>query len=396
MPKTIQKDNKLKSANFDLIVGIPSLNEADNISFVTEQVDAGLRKYFPGTRSLIVNVDNHSPDNTKRVFLGTHTVTPKKYVTTPSGVVGKGNNFNNLFLEVQRVNARAVLVVDADLKSITPDWVKKMLMPVLEGIDYVLPLYSRNEYDGTITNLVCFPILYGLLGYNIRQPIAGDFAFSRALNDYWLEQKWQYTTCQFGIDIFMTLHAIFGGFKLGQVYLGSKVHKPSAPKLNVMFAEVITTLFKTILNKKEFWMNTRAIHAIPLINKGTVMHPQGMPIDYKSIKATALREYKKCYNLIKLYLSPQLFALVDKYVRQNKMKVNKRMWQRIVFDILVAYDKSGYKSDVINAFKALYFVRVASYIHYTLDLDYRESEKAILELAQLFRQNKHKFISAIK
>ena len=31
----------------DIIVGIPSLNEADNIAFVTKQLARGLMEYFP-------------------------------------------------------------------------------------------------------------------------------------------------------------------------------------------------------------------------------------------------------------------------------------------------------------------------------------------------------------
>ena len=41
-PKLIP--DKVKQA--DIIVGIPSYNEADSIGFVVEQVDKGLQKYF--------------------------------------------------------------------------------------------------------------------------------------------------------------------------------------------------------------------------------------------------------------------------------------------------------------------------------------------------------------
>ena len=76
----------------DIIVGIPSFNEADTISFVVKQVDLGLQKYFKNSKSVIINVDNNSPDNTKQVFLKTKTKTPKLYISTPPGVTGKGNN----------------------------------------------------------------------------------------------------------------------------------------------------------------------------------------------------------------------------------------------------------------------------------------------------------------
>ena len=48
----------------DLVIGIPSYNEADNISYVVEKCSEGLCRYFPDMKSVIINVDNNSPDNT--------------------------------------------------------------------------------------------------------------------------------------------------------------------------------------------------------------------------------------------------------------------------------------------------------------------------------------------
>lgn len=153
----------------DLAVGIPSYNEADSIGFVVKQVDLGLKKHFPKIKSVIINADNHSLDNTKEVFIKTKTTTHKIYTSTPPGVTGKGNNFYNLFGEVVNLKAKALVMVDADLKSITDKWIKKFATPILKkNYDYVTPLYARHEYDGTITNNICYPLIYGLLGKDIR------------------------------------------------------------------------------------------------------------------------------------------------------------------------------------------------------------------------------------
>ena len=106
----------------DIIVGIPSYNEADNIAFVARQLSLGLSKYFPSLSAAIINVDNNSSDGTREAFLGAETgKILKKYISTEKGIVGKGNNFRNLFIEVERLKAKAIVVVDADLLSITPE-----------------------------------------------------------------------------------------------------------------------------------------------------------------------------------------------------------------------------------------------------------------------------------
>ncbi|MFQ5729910.1 MAG: glycosyltransferase, partial [Waddliaceae bacterium] len=149
---------KIKSA--DLIVGIPSYNESDNIAFVAEQMSKGLRKYFSKYKSVIINVDNNSPDGTKKAFLDADTKVPKIYISTPPKTTGKGNNFHNLLNEVEALDAKAVVVVDADIKSVTPEWIKSFLDPVLNNKkDFITPMYSRHEYDGTITNNICYPLV---------------------------------------------------------------------------------------------------------------------------------------------------------------------------------------------------------------------------------------------
>jgi glycosyltransferase involved in cell wall biosynthesis len=71
-----------KSKKYDVVVGIPSYNESDTISHVTEVVGEGLEEYFSDKKCIIVNVDNNSPDNTKDAFLDTKTRIEKKYIST--------------------------------------------------------------------------------------------------------------------------------------------------------------------------------------------------------------------------------------------------------------------------------------------------------------------------
>ena len=163
----------------DIVVGLASFNEADSIDYPTQQASLGLKKYYGDQTSCILNCDNHSPDDTESVFLGTETDVPKIYVTTPPDTPGKGYNFENMFRKVLELDAEVLVCLDADLLSVTPEWVKYFTDPIMAGYDMVNPIYSRHKYDGTITNSICYPLVYGLFCRNVRQPIGGDFAISR-------------------------------------------------------------------------------------------------------------------------------------------------------------------------------------------------------------------------
>lgn len=372
----------------DIVVGIPSYNEADNISFVVEQASKGLEKYFSDFKSVIVNVDNHSEDGTKQAFLGSNSEVPLKYISTHKGVTGKGNNFHNFFDYVLKVGAKAAFVVDADLKSITPEWVKKMCTPVLEGCDFVVPVYTRHKYDATITNNICYPLIYGLVGKNVRQPIAGDFAFSKSLCRYYLSRKWNNTTYQYGIDIFMTLNAIFGGFKVTQVCLGSKVHKPSAPKLGKMFVQVVYTLFSELLKNRKKWWNTKSVDNLGFTGKERLGKGQDLKIDDIIIKRTALVDYKQHRKIIKHYLTPSVFAEVDQSFLKGRIVVKPELWTRIVYDLLYMFSKGNNHLAVIKAMKSLYFGRFYTFMHQTRGWSNLEAEKEFRKQAEIFRDLK--------
>jgi glycosyltransferase involved in cell wall biosynthesis len=388
-----EKVNPQSTQSADLIIGIPSYKEADNIAFVSQICDEGLLKYFPNYKSVIINVDNNSPDDTKSEFLNAKTQVPKIYISTPPGVQGKGNNFFNLFCEAQKLKAKGIVVVDADLRSITPEWIRDLALPILDkGYDFATPLYSRNEYDGTITNMICYPLLYGLLGKDIRQPIGGEFSFSNKYVDYVLNQPWHETTRQYGIDIFMTLNAILGDFKTCKVGLGAKIHKPSAPKLGPMFTQVVDTLFKTVLSNQSQWESVKGIEELPVFGKVEFAQPQTLSVDYKEMKTTAQCGFNISQDILFSALETSVYEKIAQMYKKGKINISVSLWSQIVYDCLHAYSLNGKDLHLIEALKPLYFGRVISFIRQTLDMDYISSEKEIQRQAKYFHKNRNRLI----
>ena len=187
--KTIIEINPDQVTKADIVVGIPSYNEARSISYPTQQASIGLRKFFRDKRSAIVNCDNNSSDGTRAAFFNTDTLSPKIYLSTPPGIKGKGNNLRNLFFKAAELKAKAIVVVDADLKSITPRWIYNLGSPLFNDYGFVAPIYIRHKYDGTITNNIAYPLTRCLYGRRVRQPIGGDFGFSGELANYYLNHE---------------------------------------------------------------------------------------------------------------------------------------------------------------------------------------------------------------
>lgn len=222
-------------------VGIPSYREADSIAHVVAQADQGLVRLLGPARCVIVNVDGDSPDGTAEVFRATPTRCGKESFVCADQPGGKGRNVLRFFRYCADTGVEALATLDADVTSVTPDWIDALLTPVLDGrADQVTPLYTRSRFEGATTNHFAYPLLYGAYGRDIRQPIAGDFGLSGALVRHLLRQPVDDAVHGYGIDIFMSLHAAAGGFRQAQAPLGRKLHKPSFPKRARIFHDVVT------------------------------------------------------------------------------------------------------------------------------------------------------------
>jgi len=169
----------------DILIGIPSYNNAKTIGHVIHAVGAGIAKYFPEAKAVLINSDGGSVDGTPQIaadssfdlqsILVAHRLNTLQRISTPyHGIPGKGSAFRLIFEVAKALGVKACAVVDSDLRSITPEWIELLISPILrKGYEYVAPYYLRHKYDGTITNSIIYPLNRALYGKRIRQPIGG-------------------------------------------------------------------------------------------------------------------------------------------------------------------------------------------------------------------------------
>ena len=227
----------------DLVVGIPTRNEVATVAEVLRAIDDGVRSFLPGARCLIVNADNRSSDGTQERFASTPTTTPTRCVRTAPGVVGKGANVVDLVRVALETGARALLLVDGDVRNVAPDWIPALAAPVLEeAVDFVFPVY-RTSQGGPLTNLLCRPVVEGAFGVDIAQPIGGEFVLSRRCLDRVVASPVPEHALGYGIDIFLTTESIAGRDRTAGVRLGAKRHRPRPwHTIGPIVAEVATAL----------------------------------------------------------------------------------------------------------------------------------------------------------
>jgi len=390
----INPDN-LKEA--EVVVAIPSYNEADSISYPVTQADKGLSQYFADKKRVIINCDNNSPDNTRDVFLNTPTENPKIYISTPPGVKGKGNNFRNLFKKVLELKAKAIIVVDADLKSITPEWIKHLGEPLFNGFSYVAPLYIRHKYDGTITNNIAYPLTRAIYGRRIRQPIGGDFGFSGKLAKIYLESNlWDDYIANFGIDIWMTTLAICSRVRICQSFMGKpKIHRAKDPasQLGPMFRQVIGTIFKMMTHFDSFWLRIKYSRPTAIFGFGlgeTEMPPE-VKVDTEKLRENFHEGFDKYGEIWERILSKDVYRklLEIKDISDERFVFPVDLWARILFDIAISYRDNVIDRDLMmESLIPLYFGKTLSFVKKTKNMSIAQAEEVIEDECMVFEATK--------
>ena len=386
------RDGIARVGSADVLVGIPSFNNASTVGHVARTVAEGLRTHFPEASPVIVNADGGSKDGTSDVVASSTADVPTitgAYVGPP----GKGSAFRAIFEAATQLGVEACAVVDSDLRSITPEWIHRLVEPIKSGAaDYVTPLYARHKFDGTITNNVAYPLTRALYGLRLRQPIGGEFGFSPELARDFLDgaalggaEVWDTDVARFGIDIYMTTTALVRGKRIVQAFLGAKIHDPKDPGADLapMFTQVVGTAFRLAVANPDRWKGVRDSKPAEVVGAIEPVEPEAVNASVEILErkfAAGRAEHRTLWDEILSRPLPE--------------RIDDTTWAGIVYDFLLAAKaKPDETARYVGALVPLYFARVASFIDEAKDLDTERAEALVERQATAFEDRKEALVA---
>lgn len=373
--------------NAGVLVGIPCFNNASTVGHVVEAAAQGLAHHFPGLKGVIVASDGGSSDGTLRVVQDT--AVPQgieKVALAYQGVAGKGSAFRAVFEVARALGVVGCVVVDSDLRSITPDWIRLLAAPVVDGsYGYVAPYYTRYKYDGTITNSIAYPMTRALYGVGVRQPIGGDFGFSAGLLDHYLSQDvWESDVARFGIDVWMTTTAINEGFSVCQAQLGAKIHdaKDPAASLGPMFRQVVGTLFGLMGRYESRWKAVQGSRPAPRVGETVALEPEPIPVTVPAMIERFRGAYRSDAALWRTFVSTENLRRLETLsgLGDEEFRFPVDLWVKLVYDFAVACHRHDLDSGrVLESLTGLYYGRTAAFCRETLDVSTAQVESETIE-----------------
>jgi glucosylglycerate synthase len=355
----------------DIVVGIPTYKNGRTIAEVGRTAAEGLARFFPRRRGLLAIVDGGSSDETVAAA-SSFELPPnvRRIVTTYQGMQGKGSAVRAVFEMARTLRAQIIIVLEADLQTLTPEWLQKLAQPILlKQFALALPWYTRPLPDGAVTDLIAYPLTRMLYGLDVRQPMGGEFALSAELAAH-LNAKdvWETDVARHGFDIWLTTIAINEGIKLCQVRLGTKIDESREMllALDPTFIQAVGTLFRMVDIYRRRWPDMGEPRPAPFCSDVDIPDnsKHGLtPITLSSLADAFTAGARRYARIWKTVMLPSTRAVIKQLVERpgSAYRFPAELWARVVFDFAVVYNKGeGDPDKVVAALLPLYYARAAT------------------------------------
>lgn len=382
----------------DVVVGIPTYKHARTLAPVMRTIAEGLARDFKGLRTVITVVDGGSPDDT--MAIANQVALPptvKRIITSYQGVQGKGSAVRAIFEIARALRARAIVILEADLQSITPDWADKLARPILDNqYQFVMPHYVRPLPDGAMTDLLAYPLTRLLYGADVRQPMGGEYALSAELAQRMSGRDvWETDVARHGVDIWLSTTAINENVKTCQVRLGVKLDDSRELLLafDPTFIQAVGTLFRMVDIYKRRWQESQQTRNAPFFGNGVVSEQPRPWI--ASVSAAALSDAfisgsRRYARLWKTALTPSTRQAIKELteIPDGATRFSARLWARTVYDFVTVYNQGeGDPDKIVAALLPLYYARCATLMRETA-LEPGAVERAVQAQAKQFASEK--------
>jgi hypothetical protein len=361
-------------APVDLAVGLLTYNNVETIDGVLDVVTRGLER-LAGIRAALVVADAGSSDGTReRAAAGPvpslvveHEAPAGERVAVPfHGVPGRGAALRAAFTVSQRLRARALVLLEADAVSATPEWIERLAGPLLEDKgDFVTAAYARHRYEGTISRLVLAPLVRALYGRRLHHPFGGQQGLSARLVEHLLiHPKWSWTGADVS-DLWITGTAIADGFGVWEAWLGSHQvrSRTRAVDLPAMIAQTVGAAFIVMERHGDLWLEVRGSEPIPAVGEPAPPGVAPMTIDVELMQEAFRQGVRDLTSIWELILAPDTLAEVLALEDGGPLRFPDDLWARVVYDFALGHHYSVVHRDhLLRSLTPLYLGRTAAFV----------------------------------
>jgi glucosylglycerate synthase len=363
----------------DLIVGVPTYNNASTLGQTLLSIEASLRENFVRERAVILNVDGGSADETRQLFLHsgeqrdavqkgltslrtTHRISCE-YGKAPS----QGLALHNIVAAADLLHAKACAVVSPATTNLTPSWMANLLRPVYrEGLDFVAPLYARGRFQGLLARDLLYPLSRAIFGQRIREIYCEEWGFSGRLASQCLEKDvWREEAVRARPEGWMAVTAIAGGLKCGQSFLGPKIAPPAGTDIVEIIRQTVGNFFWCMERNQAQWLSRSNSQPVPTFGPDHDLSLDGIPPSHEKIFDLFRTGVGELEPILASILAQDTHAQIKAIALSDRSKFHfaAELWVKTVYEFAASYHHVVLNRDhVVQALVPLYRGRLCSFL----------------------------------
>ncbi len=387
----------------EIVVGLPTYNNAATVATVAAVVRAGLAAHFPDAPAALVNIDGGSADGTPElladagvpVALARHDAPIGERATIPfHGLPGRDAALRLAFDAARRLKARVLVALEADVTSISAEWIERLVRPVWEDkADLVVPCYARHRYEGTITNLLLAPLVRALFGRRLRQPLGGACALSARLLDHVVAHPDLPSTGRDLVDLWVTGRAIADQFVVGEAWLGPRrvESRTRMTDLPTVVAQVLSALFTVMERYEPLWLGVTGSEPVPAIGEPVVPGPAPTTVDVERMVGAFRRGVRDLVEIWAHVLAPETLGdVLSLDVRDaGTYRFPDPLWARVTYDFALGHHYGVIHRDhLLRSLVPLYLGRTAAFVIATRAASGAQTDAALEKVGAAFEREK--------
>jgi glucosylglycerate synthase len=389
----------------DILVGVPTYNDAATVGHVVQAIRSGLLKYFPRQRAVIINADGGSRDTTQELVRAAsisdmqQTHNPQALRTLHSistryeGGPGSARALYTILAAADLLHPIACAVISPD-SSIEPDWIPRLVQPVCqENFDLITPVYRRHKFDGLLVRSLVYPMTRALYSKCVREPYPSELAFSGRLGSHLFGRDiWSEDLGFAGIELLLGIAAITDNFRLAQAFLGTKGNVDHAPTdLVRAMRETVGALFWSLEHNPPPQRTPSDREPVPTIGGEPEVTLEPRRINRKRLYQMFTHGVVELEPVLKSILSAATLADLQRAAAAGEAEFcySDELWAKTVYEFAAAYHKAVINRDhIIQALAPLYRGKAHTFLSENRDATGDEVERNVETLCVTFERFK--------
>ena len=389
----------------DILVGLPTFNNAKTIEPVVRAIQAGILKCFPRERAVIINADGGSQDGTRDLVTGAsiddvwraskvyalrtlHVITTQYGHSPESGVA-----LRTILSAADLLRARACVVISPDSSTMEADWLKRLVRPIYDdNFDLVYPIYRRQKFAGILMRNLLYPMMRAIYGNGIREPYASEFAISsRLATDFLSNENWSDDGARNGAEIFLTVMAITGKYRMCQSFLGTKPPQDRSADLVEAMRRTVGALFSSLDGNFPFWSAVAGCQQVQTFGPDAEVSLEAVTVDLARMREMFVTGVSELETVFRSVLTESTLSELQKIAALdlNAFRYPAEVWAKTVFEFAASYHKSVISRDhIVQALVPLYRGRALTFLLENRDASADGIEKNVESLCGEFERLK--------